>query len=107
MNDNPLLADMSFGDQFKQSVMFGALFGGLGAGWNYFSQMSKPFTVASGTLAGKQTTLKAIETEVGKALTEAAYVPQLAAGAKTTVGVANPQLFDIKQSHGPIECVSW
>jgi hypothetical protein len=24
MNDNPLLADMSFGDQFKQSVMFGA-----------------------------------------------------------------------------------
>lgn len=27
MNDNPLLADMSFGDQFKQSVMFGLCLG--------------------------------------------------------------------------------
>ena len=102
MNDNPLLADKSLSEQFKQSVMFGAIFGGLGTGWNYFSQMSKPFTVASGTLAGKQTTLKAIETEVGKALTETAYVPQLAAGAKTTVGVANPQLFDISNPTAPL-----
>ena len=102
MNDNPLLADKSLSEQFKQSVMFGALFGGLGAGWNYFSQMSKPFTVASGTLAGKQTTLKAIETEVGQALTEAGYVRQLAAASKTTTMPLAPQVFDPASPNSPL-----
>ena len=102
MNDNPLLADKSLSEQFKHSVMFGALFGGLGTGWNYFSQMSKPFTVASGTLAGKQTTLKAIETEVGEALTEAGAITIRAAGLKTTALAPDIQIFDPANPSAPM-----
>ena len=102
MNDNPLLADKSLSEQFKQSVMFGALFGGLGSGWNYFSQMSKPFTVASGTLAGKQTTLKAIESEVGGALTEAGAITIRAAGLKTTALAPDIQIFDPANPSAPM-----
>lgn len=103
MNDNPFLADMSAGDQFKHSIMFGALFGGLGAGWNYFSQFNKAFTVSGGTLAGQQTSLKAIETEVGTAITEAGYIVNKAAGPKTT-DIASPvQLFDSLHPDTPLQ----
>lgn len=94
MNDNPVLADMSAGDQFKHSIMFGALFGGLGAGWNYFSQFNKAFTVAGGSLAGQQTSLKAIEYEVGIATTDAGRIELQASGKKTTALAPEMQVFD-------------
>ena len=94
MNDNPVLADMSAGDQFKHSIMFGALFGGLGAGWNYFSQFNKAFTVAGGSLAGQQTSLKAIEYEVGIATTDAGRIELQASGKKTNALAPEMQVFD-------------